>query len=141
MPTLIEEGLSLPTKENSILGSWQKREISSCYIDAKKYLEQPLKDAVANTFPFEPLYELIKKHIPSFESKNMNENVAIDHFVLNFGCTDALEEIKEREYEPHAKMDAKNTFSFIECIQDFYNKIFNQEQNAVSDMIKTDPKK
>jgi hypothetical protein len=71
----------------------------------------------------------------------MNENVAIDRFVLNFGCTDALEEIKEREYEPHAKMDAKNTFSFIECIQDFYNKIFNQEQNAVSDMIKTDPKK
>jgi hypothetical protein len=60
MPTLIEEDLSLPTKENSILGSWQKREISSCYIDAKKYLEQPLKDAVANTFPFEPLYELIK---------------------------------------------------------------------------------
>ena len=141
MPTLIKEGLSLPTKENSFLGSWQKREISTCFIDANRYLEQPLKDAVSNTFPFKPLYELINKHIPSFESKNLNENAAIDRFVLNFGCTNALEEIKEREYEPHAKIDAKNTSSFIECIQDFYNKIFNQEHDAISDMIKTLPKK
>ena len=91
MPMLIEEGLSLPiTQENLLLGSWQKREILSCLENNNKCLEQPLKNAVANMFPFVPLYDLINKHFPALDA-----NEAIERFVLQLGCTNAFEKIKE----------------------------------------------
>ena len=110
MPRLIEEGLSLSlpiTQENLLLGSWQKQEILSCLENNNKCLEQPLKNAVADSFPFVALYDLINKQIPALDT-----NEAIEHFVLQLGCKNAFEKIKEQEYEIHAQADAKKYIFF-----------------------------
>ena len=98
-------------------------------------MEQPLKNAVADTFPFEPLYDLINKHFPAPDT-----NEAIECFVLQLGCTNAFGKI-EQEYEFHAQANAKNNISFTESIKDFYNSIFSQEQKAINEMVKMQPDK
>jgi len=152
MPTLVENPFStlvsqdsilafLPLQDNEALGQWSKQEIEDCFQN-KIVLIQPLKKALANTFPCLQLYQLIDQPmIPTFKENGTRLQGMEDHFYLEFGCTNALKQIKNKEYEIRAPKDANLFPTYIDWIKDFYNSMFKLEHDPLNNMVKTQPDK